>query len=262
MCVGDAFQDLCSDEGFITALLYFLQTGDDVLIWLATVCSTWVFMCRHTTGRSESTPMGNVSYGGVSGANKMVARSGVVIALSYVWLKAWGLEQPDKTLMVRHDTIKFIKSCVDAVQRQIYAPVGMQWHTVTTFMGCFGHERPKKSEIYSNRTWMTAMARDLHEAGRVFPSMEESGIAFIRTDKRVTGKTVLKETQSYTPEFAQAVFNTWSRMEHGKGHFLKSLDSPLPSEIIQATNDGEAHNAWRLACIGSALQTSMKRREA
>ncbi len=252
--VGDRHQDMCAPEGLVTALYYYFRGDTDALQWFATVCSTWIFMSRFTTGRSESVPMGNTTFGMVACANNMTARTGIVIALCYVQLKAWCLEQPDKSLMKCHTTLAFIKAVCDIIAPFPAGPLAFDWIEVVTHMGHFGAERPKKTELISNCNFIRQLQRlTPGPPGRVFPSMTESGIAFIRTDKRVTGKSDLKNTQAYTDDFADHVFEAWNGVWHGGDNSDRDVRVPL-EHVLNRVNDNFAREAWAIAEVGEALQ--------
>ena len=43
-------RDMNSPSGFITALLFTLAVETGGLVWLGTVCSSWIFLSRGSTG--------------------------------------------------------------------------------------------------------------------------------------------------------------------------------------------------------------------
>ena len=53
------WNDLCGPEGFLTAMQWCRRTKISTgCTWWATVCSTWIWMCRASTGRREWKPSG------------------------------------------------------------------------------------------------------------------------------------------------------------------------------------------------------------
>ncbi len=44
---------ICFKVGFLAAVATILRVHMNGLVWLAPPCSTWVWMSRHSTGRSE-----------------------------------------------------------------------------------------------------------------------------------------------------------------------------------------------------------------
>ena len=250
--VGDKHMCMNSPEGLTTALFYYFCGDEDVMNWLATVCSTWIFYSRHATGRSDSKPMGDASFGGVTLANKMVARSGFIMALSYIMIRAYGLEQPHNSLMKEHDTLVLVKDVCAAVAPFRAGPMVFQWHEIPTYMGCFGADRPKKTEIIANWQGARQLTRRIAESGRSFPSLEESGIGFIRSDGRGTGLEGVKQTQAYTVDFAMAVYNAWK--VHWADIDRSDFDVQVPlRHVLPAIGDQRAKNAWAIAEFGESL---------
>ena len=93
------YQDMVSTPGFVTALTYTLRGGHGSLDWLATVCSTWVFMCQASTKRSTSVPEGDETIGNVYEGNIMATRSALIAGLDSVFMKAYCNEQQRGSLM-------------------------------------------------------------------------------------------------------------------------------------------------------------------
>ena len=67
-------EDIMSSEGFLTALRLVRDTEPGGLVHVAQVCSTWVYLCRASTGRSRSNPLGDLSSPLVVDANSMCSR--------------------------------------------------------------------------------------------------------------------------------------------------------------------------------------------
>ena len=86
------------------ALAMVMQLDAQGLLWLAIVCSSWVWMSRGSTGRSIDYPLG-VPCQSVDAANKMVARCGMLMIIAIARGAAWALEQPMSSLMVKHPTL-------------------------------------------------------------------------------------------------------------------------------------------------------------
>ena len=91
--------DLLTDVGYIFALSLACQVRAGGFALLAPVCSTWVWICRHSVKRSYFKPLGDSQMRCVREANIMVARCVILVLL----LSARGvmvvLEQPVSSLM-------------------------------------------------------------------------------------------------------------------------------------------------------------------
>ena len=77
---------------------------------LAPVCSSWVFVSRSGTGRSQFEPLGNVEYLKVRAANLMVFRC--VLLCAFVTAKGgtWLLENPVSSIIWRHPAFQWLLS--------------------------------------------------------------------------------------------------------------------------------------------------------
>ncbi|CAL1138139.1 unnamed protein product [Cladocopium goreaui] len=68
------YMDMCSVEGFITAVYQTLNVRRGGAVTLAPVCSSWVWVSRHSTKRSKAAPLGDLSARSVQIGNLMVTR--------------------------------------------------------------------------------------------------------------------------------------------------------------------------------------------
>lgn len=107
------------------------------LLWLAPVCSSWVFMCLSQSERHKWNPLGAVGKGFVDDANTMTSRCVVLMVLYNAMGGVWVLEQPRTSLMLFHPR--------------------MQWYlrrwpvySCTFDMGAFGAPSKKPTVLYSN----------------------------------------------------------------------------------------------------------------
>ena len=91
--------DLLSAPGFLFAISLGLRTLRGGFSLFAPVCSTWVWVSRHSTGRSYMNPMGNVHQACTADANKMISRV-VLMASLLISRGCWVvIEQPVSSLM-------------------------------------------------------------------------------------------------------------------------------------------------------------------
>ena len=223
-------QDLTSTKGFLTALTWFCMCGVDALLWFATVCGTWVVASRSSTKRSSSSPLGDQTLPSVNLANVMTAHSAILIALAYVRDTSWFLEQPLTSMMPEHPLLRHIQLVCHSQ--------GWVWNKITTWMGCFGHDRPKASFLISNRHWVSNLQRSLSSEDRKkFVSTEEAGIVTKSFQEgtgkpQFTGGENLKATQAYTKEFGLAVFQAWEKARSKPSPDIPAVDSGEAPEIM------------------------------
>ncbi len=237
------YNDLNASAGFLVALRLMLQLSDSSgLAWFATVCSTWVWMSRSSTGRSETNVMGNRNSQAVMKANIMTTRCALLILLACAKSSAWVLEQPSTSLMTRHPALQWVQElCVKH-------PSLMQWVEVSTWMGQFGGGSAKHLTLCSNRQWLFALSRP-----KPGPMCSEPGVVSKkpRADGSVAinGGPALKATQTYTAEFGEAVLGAYVGAE------MDSHD-PLPEDALSSDDDDSydvATHAWEHGAFEDVL---------
>ena len=185
--------------------------------------------------RSAHRPQGDVSRPNVSNANCMVARSALIIALCYACFIFWVLEQPSSSLMTQTPVLQLLQ--------QAAAHFKMEWRAVKTYMGLFGGESPKPMTLYSNNGPMVAkLARNMKGQSGRFKSAQHTQLVTIKQNKNgkksVSGGPKLKESQAYTPGFADAVLLAFLEssgsaglvedLEEEEERFSVSLSGPPP----------------------------------
>ena len=69
-------QDINTDAGFIYALILCMRIGSGKFCWLAPLCSSWVWICRGTTGRSPLFPEGRSHVAAVHSVAAVAAAAG------------------------------------------------------------------------------------------------------------------------------------------------------------------------------------------
>ena len=142
------------------------------------MCSTWVVMSRGSTKRSENNVLGQTKYPSVKHANLMVARSGLLMALAMLRLMCFMLEQPHSSLMALHPLMQWVARVATTL------PAG-KWVEVSTYMGAYGGDRPKRSKLYGNRAWLNNLQRELD--GKQIPSCSEAGVSEKLPNGKVKG---------------------------------------------------------------------------
>jgi len=231
-----------STTGLCNALLYILMLYDDLSLcaW-GTVCSSWVWINRATSGRARHRAEGCSNASNAIVGNVMACR--MVLLLLFLDLKncCWLLEQPGSS---------YLKYCkwfmeYDANVRRI--------ESVWTWMCEFGAPTKKGSELYFTGGWARPLRRTLTRATaagtdnlltvRHLPPGSDG-----RT--RVTGSKELKSTQGYTKVFGSEVQQTHeTHLALRKNNATPSwLHATLNSNIPIPDADGPVPwDAWRAA---------------
>lgn len=91
--------NILSDLGYVFALSVAAQVRPGGFALLAPVCSTWVWICRHSVKRSYFNPLGDSGMACVRDANIMVSRCVILVLLLASRGVMVVLEQPSSSLM-------------------------------------------------------------------------------------------------------------------------------------------------------------------
>ena len=231
------FQDLCGVLGMISALQHvrMLVPGYG-LVWLGTVCSTWVFVSRNSTMRTDGNARGDISRRCVRRGNRQAARSALIMALCFSLRLGFCLEHPGSSILFRHPALL-------CVQRVALAALSGRWHQVSTYMAHFEALHVKKTELLSNESWIHHLERG-HPGRRIaLAGGQPTCTKRTRADgrKQCSGNGAhLKNTQTYTACFGTSVCGAFVD--------LRTYYDDVPCERRHcevAENDGEdGEDAW------------------
>jgi hypothetical protein len=148
------YNDINGDAGFMCVVSLVLSLDPiQGFLWLATVCSSWVWMSRGSTGRSMEFPLG-IPCLSTDNGNKMVARCALLMLLAIAMGSAWCLEQPMTSLMAMHPALQWLKERAGCLSNAA-------WFEVKTYMGAFEADTRKPSILYGNRRMVLSLARSL-----------------------------------------------------------------------------------------------------
>ncbi|CAL1147042.1 unnamed protein product [Cladocopium goreaui] len=142
------YQDILNPLGFCFALSLCIRLFKEAgLAWFAPVCSSWVWINRHTSGRSQERPLGYQQCSAVQLAmNVMVGRCMACLTMMCALGLPFILEQPSTSVMEYHPCFQFL-----ARQFRIYKAF--------VWMGSYGGDSPKGTWLYSN---VEALIKDLY----------------------------------------------------------------------------------------------------
>ena len=202
--------DILLPTGFLHAIAMVMSLDQTYgFLWLATVCSSWIWMSQGSTGRSNAFPLG-IPCKSVDEANMMVARCGLLIIMCIAKGCAWALEQPSSSLMCQHPAMLWIKS----LQGRL---TNADWVEADTYMGAFDGDTLKPSKLTGNRQLVKALGRSQPKRGN-FDSSQVSVVKVhqLTGQKIVAGGPGLKQTQAYTDEFGQAVLDAYIQLGSGE----------------------------------------------
>ena len=232
----DGSQDINTKQGFLRAMVHICKTMHHAHIWVAVVCSTWVFMSKSSTGRHIHV-LGYQDNIGVHYANVMVHRVCLLLELATSINVDWVVEQPRSSTLHEHPRWVLMTKRMQAVN------VPLQ--RVNTSMGAFRGQTVKSLKFFGTAPWLPNL-----EVNIALAANSSAGRGMFRKEEKpdgtvaISGGSELNASQAYTPEFGLAVACAY----HG---YASTLGPPLPREKLRvedfeffpddAEGDGDAH---------------------
>ncbi len=195
-----ANQDLTSKAGFEYAVGLILQLAKGGLLMMAPVCSSWTFANVSNTKRSKTNPAGDLTYPAVLAGNLMVEVAVFCMLLADVREVFAVVENPCSSLLFCYPPFALAASLLQDSGRG---------HFVTTDGCCFsplpvGQRAKKPFKLFATNgtDWMQALAKKC-TCGSHIPLM------LVNEAGQRSGGKLLKESQTYTWEFAEAILRAW-----------------------------------------------------
>ncbi|CAK8990484.1 unnamed protein product, partial [Durusdinium trenchii] len=213
---------------------------------LATVCSTWVAVNAGTSRRSILVPQGCVSGTATRKGNKMAVRCGLLMLLCCAMNGTYILENPRSSMLFTY-LVEFFRMLRRA---------GVKVFQIHFWMQSFASSTPKRTTLVSNGKRIGALfniACSASSSGK----REHEGEELVKTcrayvdgqgRKRYQGTPALKETQTYTPFFAKSLVSLIPDMLKDPPTFDLEVDmeTPLPDLLRN-------WSSWEDAELGSVL---------
>ena len=215
-------QNALTLQGLITMILYGMRLCSCGLSHWGTVCSSWVFLSRSSTGRTTDNVRGRTSCLSVRQGNTQVSRMCLTLLLLQAKGTAWILEQPASSIMYLSDAMQWYWR-------------RFQWHAVSTSMGAYGGPTLKPTKLRSNKSWVSKMMRkptdDDQVRFRELKGLSQTAVQLApHSDgrKRCTGNAkALKDSQTYPLEYAKHLTRTFKSIDIDLSD-AESSDSDYP----------------------------------
>jgi hypothetical protein len=195
------FNDLLSAPGFSYALLlaYKVRLGGQAVA--APVCSTWVWICQGTAGRTKVFPLGNEKHACVREANIMVSRTVLLLLVLAARGTFWVLEQPKGSLMEYHPRFQWLLRTLELFKKHIT-------------MKDFGKSSEKGTWLWTQHECIN----DIDNFHQPYTG-ELLKLTTAFTDKhgkvKYNGnKAQLKDSAAYPDAFGQALVSVFHKNEH------------------------------------------------
>ena len=103
---GKSTEDILTRDGFMRAVHLTMRLRRGGLLWLAPVCSSFVFLNVANTMRSASNYAGNVAYGPVREGNQMSETAVFLMTLAWARYVEPVLENPPGSMMFNYGPVK------------------------------------------------------------------------------------------------------------------------------------------------------------
>ena len=208
----ELFENILSAEGWMTAMRMMRDTHPHGMTSIATVCSSWIYLSRCTTGRSSMRPLGDRSVDFVVDGNCMCARVSILLVLGTCMLLCMLHEQPATSLI---PITRYFMWGKDKIKTELAS----FWAEMFTWLGAFGHDTCKPTQLIGNRRWLLKLQRHLTKA-QLADLLPDAGVHHLPCDPatlrpRVKGASGLKSSQAYPADFGRAVRDLWKENEEG-----------------------------------------------
>jgi len=191
--------DLMTPFGFLASIALIWGIAKGGLCWMAPPCSSWVWMSRHSTGRSKDDAKGNEKHTKVWCSNILVSRLCYLIALCWRRGVHFIIEQPSSSVMFEFSRLK-----------KLLTAIGDDIHWAYSELGAWTLEMQKGLVLCGTAPWleqlgrkMTAYERSLMKDGHQKKSAYhwDEWMKDGHPKKRSRGAPDLKPSQSYPMGF-------------------------------------------------------------
>ena len=215
--------DFVSGPGLMTAIGLMRRLKRGGLQHWDTVCSSWVWVGRNSTGRSFLRPMGLARVPSVAVANCMVSRMALLAMYGLSKRSLFMLEQPSSSLMREHEDL----------QREPFESM----LNFNSWMGAFGGESMKRtdltiSDFATGRAMQRSMSYKTWQAKH--GNSKTTRTEYVGGKKKVYGvPRRLKKTQAYPSAYGDAVamnYIEWKKRQTFDDSSSSSSDYPLEAD--------------------------------
>lgn len=169
-----------------------LHTRAGATAWFAPTCSSFVFLSRSTSGRSQENPWGNPSNAFVHDGNRLLLRVVIVALLCALVDVDWAIEQPISSIMTQLPFVERLFEKLEVSRK-------------TCWLGAYGADSPKLLKIYGFRAeWLKQLANGKPSFSTVSARLATSRV--VRGVKKCTGcRGKLRDSSAYPKLFGSTV---------------------------------------------------------
>ena len=150
----EVLHDISTDEGLRHLVSLIVRVGEHGLVWFAPPCSTWVWIARSHSRRSNSNPLGDEDRADVRLSNEIAVRVSVLLQLCRS-LRIWYVvEQPVSSLLLEHPDMRRAVACTGA-------------SSVSVELGRVGASSTKPLRLTGTAAWLNGVATQIKRRGRL-----------------------------------------------------------------------------------------------
>ena len=197
-------EDILLEAGFRRALSLVLRLRPGGLLWMAPVCSSWIFLNLRNTKRTRvGGPrfQGNLKYLPVQQGNRMAEMAAFLFLVAVCRGVHAVIENPASSMMFNYEV--FANACCLWTTRY-WAVLPHCRYSVAPF----GSRYSKKFKLMGSHAWVVQLACKCLCPGRKHKSL--ATVKNVRGKKVVTGvKQALKDSAAYPPQMGTAVIQKW-----------------------------------------------------
>jgi hypothetical protein len=207
--------------------MYVLRLRKGGLLWMAPVCSSFVFANSANTKRTSENVIGDETYEPVLLGNLMARAAAFLMAVAAARGVEAAIENPASSMIFRYPPMHTVLHGLNA---RVALTDCCPFSTIK-----FGQRFLKQFKIAATGTWITRMVRKCRCPGGLHVQLMSTS-----PSGAVSGTKALKQSQAYPPKFGQAVIEAWLAGEEDsvpqpRVKSAKSANSTPKAEVPSVT---------------------------
>ena len=263
-------EDILLEAGFRKALSLVLRLRTGGLLWMAPVCSSWIFLNLRRTKRTRvGGPrfQGNVKYVPVQEGNRMAEMAAFLFLVAVCRGVQVVVENPAASMMFNYEI--FANACALWSKRYWAVLPHCRYSTAP-----FGSRYGKKFKLMGSHAWVLQLACKCLCPGHRHKKL--ISVKTVRGKRAVTGvKQALKDSSAYPPAMGTAVIQKWmsnacpeesqsarpkrgprSKVQKSKVRGTKRPDVKSKVRGSQRSNVPNVQRSWATLDLDESLATS------
>ena len=248
-------EDILLEAGFRRALSLVLRLRSGGLLWMAPVCSSWIFLNLSRTMRTKiGGPKfrGNLKYLPVRHGNLMAEMAAFLFLVATARGVHAVIENPACSMMFKYET--FANAC-SLWSERFWAIVPHCRFSVAPF----GSRLGKKFKLMGSHAWVRLLACKCLCPGRKHKLLVKE--CRIQGKRTVTGlKQALKDSAAYPAKMGTAIIDRWSKANSADSRSGNPARSAGPKSKARCSNPRSGNTA-RSTCSRSTGPSKKQRKK-